>query len=138
MQDLTPVFKLATALVVATALVGSPVAEGALVLRIAISPARPHARHAVQVQIRTYAPMADPSRRCGYRPVAWRISYPFRVQAVGPDHAIHDIRVRQARGNLYLGRFTPRLAGSWVVRVANFAPDYPRCSGSLIRFKVTR
>ncbi len=82
--------------------------------------------------------MADPSRRCGYRPVAWRISYPFRVQAVGPDHAIHHIRVRQARGNLYLGRFTPRLAGSWVVRVANFAPDYPRCSGSLIRFKVTR
>ena len=122
----------------AAALVAAPLAEGALVLRMAISPSRPHVRQAVQLLLRTYVPVTDPSRRCGYRAAARRISYPFRVQAVGPDHAIHRIRVRQARGNLYLGRFTPRLAGSWVVRVANFAPDYPRCSGSLIRFTVAR
>lgn len=130
--------KLCAASVVAAALATAPAADGALVLRMAISPARPHVGKALSLQIRTYTPVTDPSRRCGFRLVARRVSYPFNIQAVGPDRKLHRIRVKQGRGNLYSGRFVPTRAGAWTIRVTNFGPSYPRCSGSQISFRVFR
>ena len=129
---------LALGLGIASALAAAQAAQSALVLRMTVSPSRPLAGHVVGLQIRTYAPLVDRTRRCGYRLVAWRVSYPFKVQAVGPNRAIHRVRVRQARGNLYVGRFVPRLPGRWTIRVANFGPGYPACSGSVIRFRVSK
>jgi len=88
--------------------------------------------------MRTYLPVTDPGRPCGFRLVARRVSYPFNVEAVGPDRRLHRFAVRQAKGNLYTGRFVPKRAGVWTIRVTNFGPSYPRCSGSLIRFRVSR
>jgi len=127
-------FRLSLGLAFALAI--APNAQAALVVRMAVSPSRPHVRHALGLQIRTYAPIADRTRRCGYRLAPWRVSYPFKVQAVGPNHVVHRVRVRQARGNLYLGHLVPRLAGRWTIRVANFGPSYPPCSGSRLRFSV--
>lgn len=124
-------------LVAAAALVAAPAADGALVVRMAISPTRPQVGRALTLRIRTYIPVVDASRSCGFRLVARRISYPFNVQAVGPDRRLHRIRVKQARGNVYMGRFVPTLAGRWTIRVTNFAPDYSRCSGSRIQFRVS-
>ena len=92
----------------------------------------------MSLRIRTYIPVTDPSRRCGFRLVARRVSYPFNVQAVGPDRKLHRIRVRQGKTNVYAGRFVPRVAGTWTIRVTNFGPTYPRCSGAQIRFRVSR
>jgi hypothetical protein len=125
------------AVVVAAALVAAPAADAALVVRMAISPIHPRVSQAVTLRIRTYVPVTDASRPCGFRLVARRISYPFNVQAVGPDRRLHRIRVERARGNVYSGRFVPRRTGAWTIRVANFAPGYSRCSGSLIRFRVS-
>jgi hypothetical protein len=124
--------------VVAAALVAAPTASGALVVRMAISPSHPHAGQTVSLRIRTYVPVTDPSRSCGFRLVARRVSYPFNVQAVGPDRKLHRIRVRQGKSNVYAGRFVPRAAGRWTIRVVNFGPAYSRCSGALIRFRVSR
>jgi hypothetical protein len=130
--------RLSLGLVFTIGLVAAPAAEGALVLRMAVLPSRPQVGHAVVLQIRTYAPLADPSRRCGYRLKPWRIAYPFNVQAVGPDRKLHRIRVKQGRGNLYAGQFVPTRAGAWTIRVTNFGPSYARCSGSQISFRVFR
>ena len=130
--------RLALGLGIAGSLAVAQAAQSALVLRMAVSPSRPLAGHVVRLQIRTYAPIVDRTRRCGYRLVARRVSYPFRVQAVGPNRVIHRVRVRQARGNLYVGHFVPLLAGRWTIRVANFGPSYPACSGSVIRFRVSK
>ena len=114
-----------------------PSAESALVVRMAVSSSRPHVGDVVQLRIRTYAPLADRSRRCGYRLRPWRVSYPFKVQAVGPNQVVHPVRVRQGRANLYAGRLVPRLPGRWTIRITNFGPSYPPCSGGRIRFKVS-
>jgi hypothetical protein len=130
--------RFALSLGIAGALASAQAAQSALVVRMAVSPLRPLVGYAVRLQVRTYAPLVDRARRCGYRLRAWRVSYPFKVQAVGPNRAIHRVRVRQARGNLYVGRFVPRLPGRWTIRVANFGPSYPACSGSVIRFRVSK
>ena len=105
---------------------------------MAVSPTLPHVGDVASLQIRTYAPIADRSRHCGYRLKPWRVTYPFKVQAVGPNNVVHRIRVRQAVGNLYVGHLVPKLPGRWTIRVTNFGPSYPPCSGGLIKFRVAR
>jgi hypothetical protein len=51
--------------------------------------------------------------------------------------------MRQAAGNLYIGRFrVPRKRGEWKIEVLNFteyaAGAYNACSGTILRFRVTR
>jgi hypothetical protein len=130
--------KLRAVSVVAAALAIAPTASGALVLRMAIAPSHPRVGQALTLRIRTYLPVTDPGRRCGFRLVARRVSYPFNVEAVGPDRRLHRLAVRQAKGNLYTGRLVPRVAGIWTIRITNFGTANPRCNGSRIRFRVSR
>jgi hypothetical protein len=115
-------------------------ASAAMVVRLSIAPATPLVGATLTLSLRTYAPVTDVSLPCGFRPQPWRVSYPFRVQALAPDGTAYRIPVRQDRENLYTGQLhVPHKPGRWTVRVLNFFTHtgaYDPCSGARIRFLV--
>jgi hypothetical protein len=114
--------------------------HGALSVRLSIRPADPRTGQRIVFMIRTYVPYRAPERPCGLRYEPWRVQYPFRVEVVTPLDKVYALRVRQARGNRYVGYLRLWRAGRWTIRVTNFGPRYQACGpwDGLIRFRVRR
>ena len=128
--------------IAAIALLVAPTALSALAVQLKIAPERPRVGNRITLNLRTFAPILDETQPCGFRPEPWRLSYPFRVQAVAPDGTAYPIRVRQSDDNLYLGSLRlARKAGSWKIQVLNFftrLQPFDPCSGGLLRFRARK
>jgi hypothetical protein len=105
---------------------------------LSVFPKHPRAGSEVRVELRTYVPVVDSTRRCRFRPVPQRVRYPFHAQAEAPDGRIVRVRFRQARSNLYIALLRVDVPGRWTLRVTNFGPRYDACSGAVFRFRVVR
>lgn len=103
----------AVGLMVAVGLVFAAPAGGALEVRVAISPKRPHALEATRVVLRTYAPLIREDGSC-CRLEPWSVrSYPFRVEAVSPAGTRSRVQVRWVRGNELRGVVRFSRPGRW-------------------------
>jgi hypothetical protein len=115
-------------------------ASAKLVVRLTVVPKRPAVGTTLTLFLRTYVPYVDAARPCGFRLGPWRVSYPFRVQALAPDGTAYRVRVRQDQANSYVGQLRlPHKQGKWSIRVLNFFSrynDYNPCSGAIIRVDV--
>ena len=89
----------------------------------------------MRIELRTYAPVVDRTRRCGFRPVPRPVTYPFRAEAVAPGGRVVTLHFRRAPANLYTARLKVDVPGRWTVRVTNFGPRYDPCSGAVLRFR---
>ena len=116
-----------------------PAVLSALVVRMTLIPASPHPQSHTTLHLRTFAPVVDRTKPCGFRLVPYRVSYPFRVEAIAPGGTRRAVRVRQVQGNLYAGTVRVARRGLWKVRVLNFVTAHQRvdpCSGAVLRFRV--
>lgn len=85
-----------------------------------------------EVGLRTYAPYSDELR-------PWRVlDYPFRVQAVAPTGRVFRVAIRPERANRWIGFFRFAMKGTWIIRVTNFGPSYPKGCGEVLRVRVAK